>query len=342
MILRLSALVLGALVVSSATALDLSTVPNDLPISQLLTLASSALSSGSSADALAYYDIAISRDPSNYLTLFKRGATQLSLGRSAQALRDFDNVLAIKPDFEGALTQRAKLRARAADWTGARRDYEAAGRSSTSEELAALAEAEGAVQLAREAEKHKKWEECVSQAGVAILTAGATADLRLLRSRCRLEKGEVMEALNDLQHVLQINPSLTDPPMRISAMTFYSLGESDIGVEAVKRCLHRDPDNKACSRLFKREKKLDREVKKVRALMEKRTFSAAAKLLAGSAAAAGADVSPGLIQMIKDDVKEYRHEGIIHAKAGDELMANVLEMACEAYMEVSPSMPTPT
>lgn len=339
MILPLSALAIGTLLVSSATALDPSSIPNDIPISQLLTLASSALSSGSSADALAYYDIALSRDPSNYLTLFKRGATQLSLGRSAQALKDFDTVLSIKPDFEGALSQRAKLRARAADWAGARRDYEAAGRSSTSEELSALAEAQGAVKLARDAEKQKNWEECVSQAGVAILTAGAFADLRLMRSRCRLERGEVMEALNDLQHLLNINPSLTEPPLRISAMTFYALGESEKGVEAVKRCLRRDPDNKSCSRLFKREKKIDREVKKARGLMEKRSFSAAAKLLTGSSAAAGEDAPDSLVQMIKDDVRQHRQDGLIHMKAGDELLANVLEMACDAYMEVHYTIP---
>ena len=175
----LTASLLLTLPLTSSSPAD---IPNDLPISQILTLASTAFSSGSPVDALAYYDIALQRGPPDFLTLFKRGATYLSLGRSSQALSDFDKALVLKPDFEGALIQRAKIRQRNADWAGARSDLaKFASTTKGAEDIKALDEAEGAATLAKNAEKSGDWDACIAQAGVAILVAGASAELRQRR-----------------------------------------------------------------------------------------------------------------------------------------------------------------
>ena len=130
----LSSLALGALCLSSvpcALALSPADIDKDTPVSQLIATANANLAQGRAQDALTYFDAAISKDPSNYLTLFKRGATYLSLGKNQQASRDFDQVLTLKPGFEGALTQRAKIRSRNADWKAAKADYVAAGKKDT-------------------------------------------------------------------------------------------------------------------------------------------------------------------------------------------------------------------
>lgn len=332
MIIRLSSLALGALCLSSAPlsyALSASDIPSDTPVSQLIASANANLAQGNAHDALTYFDIAVQRDPSNYLTIFKRGATYLSLGRNAQASKDFDQVLVLKPGFEGALTQRAKIKSRNADWKGAKADYVAAGKRS-GEEVAQLDEAEGAAKLAADAEKAGDWENCVVQAGTAILVAGTALELRQRRARCRFEKGETVEGIADLNHVLQINSALTDPHLQISAMTFYSLGETDKGVSAISKCLHNDPDNKACSKLRKSEKAIDRTLKKFYQLLEKRQFNSAVKLLVPQS-----DDEPGLLQEVKDDVKSMREAGYIHPKATDGLYGNLIEKACEAYTEMN-------
>src|SRR6266511_4137900 len=146
MILRLSPL---ALLAPLALAISPSEIPSDTPISSLISSAKSSLSNGNSNDALTYFDVAISRDPSNYLTIFQRGATYLSLGENAKASQDFDAVLAIKPDFEGALLQRAKIKAKSANWAAARKDYEAVGKKGGAE-IEGLEEARGAAALAAE------------------------------------------------------------------------------------------------------------------------------------------------------------------------------------------------
>lgn len=330
------ALVSAALLTSLSPAYAALDVPSDTPVNQILSLAQSSLASGSSQDALAYYDIALSRDPKNYLTYFKRGATYLSLGRSPQALRDFDKVLAIKPGFEGALLQRAKIHARGADFLKAKADYVSAGRQADSEELTTLDAAQAAVKAAKDAERRKDWDACVAQSGVAIMTAPTALDLRRRRVRCRLEKGEVLEALGDLQHVLSLNPSATEPAIMISAMMFYSQNERKKGVEAVARCLHSDPDEKACLQLFKREKKIEKLAKKVDDAFARRKFSAAAALLVTPPPAApDADPAPGLLDLVRADLKHYRAARLIHAKAGDALLAHLLDQACDAYLEMN-------
>lgn len=325
---RLSCLALGLLSTASfSNALSAADIPADTPVSQLIKDASVKLATGNAQEALIYFDVAISRDPKNYLTFFKRGAAYLSLGRTAQAQHDFDKVLELRPGFEGALIQRAKIRARKADWAAARKDYEAAGRT---EEVAQLEEAQGAAVLAKDAEERGDWESCVTQAGVAIMVAGAAYDIRKTRARCRFEKGEVVEGISDLQHLLQINTGDIEPHLQSSAMAFYSLGETDKGLKHIAQCLQSDPDSKACMKLRRREKKLEKELKKVRQYVEKRQFATASKLLVNRG-----EENPGLLQEVKQDFQDYVEQGYIYKNSPQGLYRELVEMTCEAYNEVS-------
>jgi DnaJ family protein C protein 3 len=332
MIVRLSTFAIGALCLSAApfaSALSASEIPSDTPVSQLLASASTNLAQGNAQDALVYYDVAIQRDPKNYLTIFKRGAAYLSLGKNVQASRDFDQVLSLKPGFEGALLQRAKIKSRKADWAGAKADYTEA-KKQESQEMEDLIQAEGAEKLAAEAEAAKDWDACVTNAGVAIIVAGTAPELRQRRARCRFAKGEVMEGIADLYHVAQISPALTEPHLRIAAMTYYSLGETEKGLTAIAKCLHNDPDNKECAALRKSLKGIDRTLKKLNKLFERRQYATAAKLLVPQSAD-----EPGLLQEIKDDTNAFREKGYIHEQATNTLYANLIEKTCEAYSEMN-------
>jgi DnaJ family protein C protein 3 len=334
MIVQLSVLLFAAGLLSSNSlvlALSASDIPSDTPISSLLSSANAHLAKGETNDALTYYDVAISRDPNNYLTYFKRGATYLSLGRTSQAQEDFDKVLSIKPGFEGALLQRAKLKSKSAEWDAAKKDYAAAGKASGTE-IAELEEAQGAAALAVDAEKKGNWEECVSHAGVAVMVASRNLVLRQLRAHCRFERGEVQEGISDLAHVLQLQPGLTDPHLQISSIMFYSLMDIERGMAQIRKCLHSDPDSKRCKELYRREKTIEKQLTRVNKLLEKKQFSGAVKLLVTS----GEDI--GLIEELKDDLIRLRKEGTVPALAPNNLVARTVEMACEAYSEVCPFM----
>lgn len=325
MILRLSSLALGLLPLVSA--LSPADIPADTPVSQLIKDASVKLATGNAQEALTYFDVAISRDPQNYLTFFKRGAAYLSLGRTTQAQHDFDRVLELKPGFEGALVQRAKIKARKADWAAARKDYEAAGKK---DEVTQLEEAESAALLAQEAFDKGDWETCIAQAGAAIVVSGAAYDIRKTRAKCRFEKGEVVEGISDLQHLLQINTGDIEPHLQSSAMAFYSLGETDKGLKHIAQCLQSDPDSKACMKLRRREKNLEKDLKRVRAHFEKRQFATGTKLLIDRG-----EEEPGLLKEVKQDFEDYVKQGYIYKNSPQGLYQQLVELTCEGYIEVS-------
>jgi DnaJ family protein C protein 3 len=329
MIVNRSVLAFAATILSSsslALALSSSDIPSDTPISALLASANAHLAKGETNDALTYYDVAITRDPQNYLTYFKRGATYLSLGRTAQATKDFDKVLSIKPNFEGALVQRARVRAKNGEWDAASQDFLAHGNSA--EDLAQLEEAKGAAALAAIAEKEGKWEECVAQSGVAIMTANKLLPLRKTRANCRFQRGEVQEGMSDLKHVLQMQPGDIEPHMQIAAITFYGLSDMEHGMDQLRKCLHGDPESKPCKKLYRRQKTIDKQLAQVNKHFERKQYASAVKLLVLTKDDAG------LIQEVRDDVKDLREAGTIPEHSPNDLVFRVVEMACEAYHEV--------
>lgn len=307
--------------------LQASQIPTDTPLSSLISSAKTHLANGSPRDALLFYDAAVARDPTNYLTVFQRGATFLSIGKNSQALQDFDRVLELKPDFESALLQRARLRAKSADWTGAIDDLEKAGKKSSSEYQEIL-DAQNAAQLAQDAEKQGAWEMCVTQANTAVVKATTSLGLRRTRAHCRLEKGEIEEGISDLAHVLQMSPSLVGPHLQISSMLFFALGEGDRGISQIRKCLHSDPESKPCNHLYRKEKQLLKRLEKLQGALSSRKYSNAANLLVG----VGDD--SGLLGDVKEDVTQAKDEGHIHPAAPNNLYMSLVENTCEAYREV--------
>lgn len=319
--LALLAAILGFSI--TCTAEDLS----EQPIAQLVASAKAARAKGATNDALQYFDAAVKKDSSDYLTRFQRGATYLSAGRHSQAKADFDAVLEIKPDFEGALLQRAKIQARSAEWEAAKKDYRAVG-AKAAEDLVQLEEAEGAAYLASEAANNSEWPKCVEQAGIAIMTAAGALSLRRTRARCRFEMGEIEMGISDLQHVLQLAPAHLEPHVHASAMQFYSLGHIEQALTQVKRCLQSDADYKPCKSLFREEKALSKAIKRVDELLESRKFNQASKELTGSTP----ETEPGLLAEIKTNFAAHREAGHIYATAPSGLYTHHLEKTCEAYL----------
>ena len=327
---RFSALAVAAgLLATTTTALTSTDIPSDQPVSDLLSSAQSHLSRGETSEALVYYDAAIARDPSNYLTFFKRATTYLSLGRTSQATDDFNQVLNLKPGFEGAHLQLAKIKSKVADWDGARTEYLAANKAPDSEEVMELNAAEGAVTIAQEAKEAGRWEDCIQQSGVAIQIATRVSSLRELRSYCRFEQGEELEGMSDLQHVLHLKPGDTHPHMLISATTYYALGDLEGGVGQIRKCLHSDPDSKICKKLHKQQKALTKQFSKIEGQLHKGQTTTAGKGLVGT------EEEPGLLTIIKGQVDELRKDGYIHPKSKAKLYERVVEMVCQAYSEVS-------
>lgn len=330
---RFWALAMAAGLLSSAAALSPQDIPSDFSITEILSSAQSHLSKGETSEALVYYDAAVALEPENYLTLFKRGATYLSLGRTGQATDDFNKVLGINPSFEGAHVQLAKIKSKAGDWEAARAAYTAAKRAPDSPEMVELDEAQGAARLAEEAFKAGQWEECVNHAGAAIMVASRVPALRELRSQCRFERGELEEGMSDLQHILNMRPGDTKPHVLVSATTFYGLGDLDSGITQAKKCLHSDPESKVCKKLHKQEKAVRKTLDKATAQLKRNQPTTAGRTLVGT----GED--RGLLSDVEEQIAQLRADGNIPASATPRLYNTLVEMICQAYTEVCDDLP---
>jgi len=323
MLIRFSTVALAAGTLVSG--LSPSDIPSDTPISSLLTSAQNHLSRGETIDALVYYDAAVARDPNDYLTLFKRATTYLSLGRTAQATEDFNRVLSIKPGFEGAHAQLGRIKARGGDWEEAKKQYHMAMKP---EEAKALEVAKGAAKLAEAAAKTGNWEECASQADEAIKVAVRSLPLRELRARCRFESGYAAGGIADLQHVLQMKAGDTSPHVKISAIQFYALSELENGLGSIRKCLHSDPDSKVCRKLLNQEKAIDKALQRIARNLENKQFTIASRQLIPTGE------GDGLIKEVKEQVKILREDGTIPSSLPDSLVSRLVSMACEAFHEV--------
>ncbi|KAG5952440.1 hypothetical protein E4U53_000868 [Claviceps sorghi] len=322
-----SNLAITASLLACATSIVALEIPADLPVSALLTSAQTRLAKGETTEALAYFDAAVTKDPSNYLTFFKRATTYLSLGRQAQARVDFEKVLELQPGFQGAHVQLAKIRSKVADWEGARAEYMLAKKGQDSSEMLELAEAQDASERAIAAERAQKWEECIHHAGTAISVASRASSLRELRSRCRFERGDTEEALGDLHHVIQLRPSNTDPHLLISATTFYGLADLDSGLAQLRKCLHSDPESKSCKNLHKQEKRVQKAVIKVEGQLNRGQITTAGRALIGTAD------ELGLLPDLRVQIDELKREGRIPAHSRIKLYEKLVEMVCQAYFE---------
>lgn len=328
-IINLSTLVLAAGLFAKSGVGSAQDVPVDLPVSELLSTAQSHLARGETSEALSFYDAAIARDPQNYLTFFKRATTYLSLGRTNQATEDFNKVLQLKPGFEGAHLQLAKIRAKTGDWVLAQESFALSGKGEDSTEIIELRNAREAASLAEAAEQAAQWEECVNHAGTAIVVASRAPRLRELRAKCRFERGELEEGMADMQHLLQMKPGNTTPHIVISATSFYGLGDMTQGLAQIKKCLHSDPDSKICKKLHKQQKALQKAILRAESQLEKGQTTTAGRTLMGT------KDEPGVVAAIVVQSDELRQSGSIPVLATSLLYNRAIEMTCQAYHEVS-------
>ena len=329
---RLPALAFAACLLTGqpfVAGLSASDIPTDTPVTALLSSAQEHLSKGQITDALLYYNAAVARDPSNYLTFFKRATTYLSVGRTSQAAEDYNKVLSLRPGFEHAHTALGNIKIRTGDWDAAREQYKLASKAASSAEMRDVEMGQASAAKAEAAEAASDWETCVDNADKAIQLASRSAPLRERRARCRFASGRIQGGISDLSSVLEMRPGDTLPHVKISAIQFYALGARPEALEQVRRCLLSDPDSKVCKKLRKELKAIDATIRKIEsALASERPMTAVRQLVPSKD-------GEGLINEVKAQDRAFREDSTIPAMAGNALVTRLVEMACQAYYNVS-------
>lgn len=265
------------------------------------------------------------------MSYFKRAATYLTLGRNNQALADFTTILKLKPDFGQALLQRGKIYTKAGEFTKAKQDLEAYYASHHSEQeipalLASLDEASKALALAEAAVTAGQTEECVRILGSAILTAPLYVPFRLQRAECHLARGEVEEAVNDMNratHNAATNPQLM---RRLSTMSYYSLYMPEQALAQIKQCISFDPENKVCKAFFRKLKTTEKEIAKLNSDLEHNRWAGVINKSVGG--------EKSLVRNIEAETTAMETENKAVGKMPKRLLLKIYSAACKAYTEV--------
>ncbi|CAO3564579.1 unnamed protein product [Mortierella alpina] len=302
---------------------------------QFLDQATAFLGKGEYNLALQSYDAAIDRDPSNYLSYFKRAATHLTLGRNNQALADFTTILKLKPDFGQALLQRGKIYTKAGDFVRAKQDlelYYANHQGSDphgAEEVAVLLsnidEAAQALALAKAAMKAGQTDECIRILGPAIMTAPVYVPFRLQRAECHVVRGEVEEAVNDLHRATHNAATNAELMHRLSTMSYYSLYMPEQALAQIKSCISFDPENKLCKGLFRKLKATEKDITKLDSdLQNGRWAGVINKSVAGEKA---------LVKTVETETSSMEEVNKAVGKMPKRLLLKIYAAACKAYTE---------
>ncbi|KAG4306001.1 hypothetical protein PORY_000911 [Pneumocystis oryctolagi] len=291
----------------------------------LLDSASKLFEKGKLSEAIDLYDVAISRDPTNYLTFFKRATALMSLGRNHLAIDDFTKVLDLKPEFDTALLQRGRLRARLGDWENAIQDLK---RVNDYQQLKEVMDAQKHAMMATVSFNKGNMEECLEHLKVAISVASLVAKLRLLRANSHIVLGDVENAIKDLIHASTLDPSSTDIYITLSQLLYYSKYEPEQAIAQVKRCLHFDPEQKKCKQIFRSIKKLEKDISGIKKLRDGGKWAGLVMILVNSSG------ENGVLNFVEEKIKELEKEKLIKSNSPRVLLSELREMACKAYFEM--------
>ncbi|KTW29200.1 hypothetical protein T552_01156 [Pneumocystis carinii B80] len=291
----------------------------------LLNSASKLFEKGKLSEAISLYDEAISRDPSNYLTYFKRATALMSLGRNHMAIEDFSKAIELKPGFSGALLQRGKLRARLGEWENAIQDLK---QVNDYQQLKEVMDAQNHATMATVSFNKGNIEECLEHLRVAISVASFVVNLRLLRADSHIILGNVGNAIKDLIHATTLDPSSTHLYITLADLLYFSKYDSQNAISQVKRCLHFDPEHKKCKQIFRTMKNLEKGIKNARKLINSGKWAGAVVILINGSG------ENGILDYVENKVKELEKEKLITSNSPKILLSELREMACKAYSEM--------
>ncbi|KAJ6473119.1 hypothetical protein C8R45DRAFT_1012292 [Mycena sanguinolenta] len=230
----------------------------------LITRANVLLSTGQFNEAARVYSEAIEQSPADYLLFYKRATAYLSLGRHGAALDDFAHVLTLTP-LPSAHLMQARIHTKDGDFALARaalKKYTGGGKELADRDalLADIADAEAATKQATQERSAQLWNACVESSSRALRVSTHSASVRSLRVECMLGASDIEGAVADMGRLTGLLPEAQTPAIQalIFRLSFFFLQPSPVAANALKQCLHSDPESRLCLPLHRLAKTLER------------------------------------------------------------------------------------
>ncbi|KAJ3204898.1 DnaJ sub C member 3 [Entophlyctis luteolus] len=234
----------------------------------------------------------------------------------SQALRDFDAVLKLRPDFDQALIQRGRILLKECRIDEALIDLKTYWLSNPKEEevLQMIADAESAAEDRKAVYglvKTKQTEPALETLSRLVIVCPLYTDWRLMRAELYLEANDLVMAASDLSRVAAIRPS-TDIYHRIAILRL-KMGELNDALGAIKDCMKHDPENRPCKTVFKQIRALDKAYEKVEKLFNQTRWKSAVTEL---------HVEKGYLELAEQS-------------GSDAMRLKAYTIACKSYFELN-------
>eukprot|EP00053_Salpingoeca_punica_P019735 m.201838 g.201838 ORF g.201838 m.201838 type:complete len:492 (-) comp17712_c0_seq2:3486-4961(-) len=241
-----------------------------------LDAASAAMKNRDFNGALEHYHSACSEDPTDYMNFMRRATVYLAMGRSRNAIKDFDTVLQMRPDFTQARTKRAELQLKSGMFKAAEEDYKLLLNSdpTAQQHMAQAQTAEQQVVRAKMLVEASQWQQAVQVLSEAIEVAPQSDELRLMRAKCYSALGQLGEAVGDVSKATKIGVANTEAHLLLSQL-HYKMGETGEALAEIRECVKLDEEHQACWSFYKHLKKFHKTVESLKDHVANRRYNEA-------------------------------------------------------------------
>jgi DnaJ family protein C protein 3 len=118
--------------------------------------------------------------------------------------------------------------------------------------------------------------------------------------------------------------SIPEVNLQLADLLFYSLGDHDAALNAVKKCLHQDPENKQCKARFRTFKSASKSMIQLDNFVQSEKWHQAIDIL----------LNNGYLEQIKSQVSELRDTNTLKANSPNRLLAKLEEWSCQSFTNI--------
>ncbi|XP_075146617.1 dnaJ homolog subfamily C member P58IPK [Haematobia irritans] len=237
-------------------------VPNAADIENHLELGRQFLAHNQLSDALTHYHAAVEGDPTNYLTLFKRGTVYLAMGKTRFAIQDFTRVLELKPDFTAARLQRGTVHMKNGEYNEAAEDfeqvlYEEPHNTVAHESFSRIGPAEEQWYIVQDLLDRGDSRNAIPMLTQLLEISPWSIAFRQARADAYIEMNDLLAAISDLRSVNKLSQDSTEGYYHL-ALLLYKIGHATSALKEIRECLKFDPEHKDCFPFYKKLRKVEK------------------------------------------------------------------------------------
>lgn len=216
-------------------------------------------------------------DPTNYLTLFKRGTIYMALGKTRFAIQDFKQVLDLKPDFTAARIQRATVYLKCGEYNEAAADYQLVLQEEpynevVDESLSRITSATEQWKIVQGLIERRDHRSAIGMLTQLLELSPWSVTFRKARADAYVQTNDYLAAISDLRSVNKLSQDSTEGYYQL-AIFLYRIGHVTNALKEIRECLKLDPEHHQCFPFYKKIRKVEKGLTSAEQAKEKKNYA---------------------------------------------------------------------